>query len=143
MLPQPLRHGVSDAIREQGHGLPTFQIHQDRAIGVPFPQGKVIHAEHSGRGKRWARLPAEQAQQGVAAHHQVPLEAETHTGLASQGDAEGDQVLGEPQCPSCPRSGDGRQPLRKDTTATRAIAAKPLAHAQLEAHTIRGPRQIG
>ena len=73
----------------------------------------------------------------------MPLEAETHTGLASQGDAEGDQVLGEPQRPSCPRSGDGRQPLRKDTTATSAIAAKPLADTKLEPHAIRGPRQIG
>ena len=34
MLPEPLRHGVRGAIREQRHRLAALQVHQDRAIGL-------------------------------------------------------------------------------------------------------------
>ncbi len=52
VLPEPLRHGLGGALREQGHGLAALQVHQDRAIGVPFPQGEIVHPQHPGRGER-------------------------------------------------------------------------------------------
>ena len=59
VLAQPLRDWLSGPLREQGHGLVALQVHQDRAIGVPFPQGKIVHPQHGGRGERRGRLPAE------------------------------------------------------------------------------------
>ena len=41
-----------------------------------------------------------------------------------------------------PGDGHGGQPFGEDTTRTGAIAAKPLAHAQLEAHPILCPGQV-
>ena len=93
-------------------------------------------------GKAGQRQLAQHAQQGVPAHHQIPLVAQTHTGLAPQGNAEGDEALGEPQRAPCPGGSDGGQPFGEDAAATVAITAKPLADAQLEMHAIRRPGQI-
>ena len=43
VLAQPLRHRFGGPLREQRHGLSTFQIHQDRAIGLTFPQSEIVH----------------------------------------------------------------------------------------------------
>jgi len=43
MLPQPLRDGLGGTIREEFHGLAACEIHQDRAIRMPFPQRKIVH----------------------------------------------------------------------------------------------------
>ena len=140
---EPLRHGIGRALREEGHGLATLQIHQDRAIGMPFAQGKIVHPEHPGRGEDRPRQPAQHAQEGVAAYHQVPRVAEAHPSLPTQRHAEGDQALGEPQRASGPGSGDGGHPFGEDMPRAAAMTTKPLADAELEAHTILRPGQIG
>jgi hypothetical protein len=61
MLPEPLRQRLGGALWQERHGLAALQVHQDRAIGVPFPQGEVIHTKHPGRGEQRGRLPPEQA----------------------------------------------------------------------------------
>jgi len=81
-------------------------------------------------------------QQGVPAPHQIPLVAQTHTGLAPQRHAEGDEALGQPQRAARPGGGDGRQAFREDAAAAAAIAAKPFADPQLEAHPILRPGQV-
>ena len=68
--------------------------------------------------------------------------AEVHASRATESDAEGDQALGEPQRAPRPRGGHGGQAFGEDAAAAGAIAAKPLAHPQLEAHTILRPGQI-
>ena len=96
VLPEPLRHCFGGPIWEQGHGLPALQVHEDRAIGVPFPQGKIVHPEdRRGRVCRDGQ-PAEQAQQRVPAHGQTPALAQADARLAPQGEAHSDQALGEP-----------------------------------------------
>ena len=103
VLPEPLRHGLGGAIREERHGLAALQIDQDRAIRVAFPQGEIIHPEHRGRGQRRDRLPAEQAQQGVPAHRQVPRVAEAHPGLAPQAPRRGRRGAGRAAACAAPR----------------------------------------
>ena len=71
MLPQSLRHR-----------LPALQIDEHRAVGVAFVQGEIVHPQHSGRGQNGPRQPAQPAQQGVPAHGEVPLVAQTHPGRA-------------------------------------------------------------
>ena len=80
---EPLRHCFGRAIRQKRYRLVALQIDEDRAIGVSLPQGKIIHPEHGGRGERWGRLPAEQAQQGVPAHGQTPALAQADASLAA------------------------------------------------------------
>ena len=143
MLPEPLGQGIGRALREERHGLPALQVHQDRAIGLPFAQGEIVHPQHPRRGQDGLRQPAEQAQQRVPAHHQSPRVAEMHPRLAPQGDAEGDQALSEPQRAPSPGSRHGGEAFGEDTTRTGAIAAKPLADAQLEAYPILRPGQVG
>jgi hypothetical protein len=78
-----------------------------------------------------------------AAHREAPALAEAHPSLAPQGEAHGHHVLGQPQGASGPGGGHGRQAFGKDAAATGAIAAEPLADAELEAHAVHRPRQIG
>ena len=69
--------------------------------------------------------------------------AETHAGPAPESHPEGDQALGEPQRAPGPGSGHRRESFGEDAATTVAIAAKPLAHAELEAHAILRPGQVG
>ena len=73
VLPQPLRDRLGGPLWEQGHGLVALQ---DRAIGVPFPQGEIVHPQHGGRGERRGRVPTEQAQERVPAHGEAPTLAD-------------------------------------------------------------------
>ena len=68
--------------------------------------------------------------------------AEAHPGLTPQSDAECDEALGQPQRTPGPRGGHGGQPFGEDAAVTSAIAAKPLADAELEAHPILRPGQV-
>jgi hypothetical protein len=137
-LLEPLRDGVGGTIREERDRGAALQIDQPRAIRLAFAQGAIIHAEDGGRGKRRGRLPAEQAQQRVPAPPLVPWVAEAHPSRP----AEGHEALGEPQGTPGPRGGDRGEPFGQDAAVTAAMAAKPLADAQLEAHAILYPRQI-
>lgn len=68
--------------------------------------------------------------------------AEVHPSRPAERHAEGDQALGEPQGAPCPGGDDGGQPFGEDAAVTGAIAAKPLADAELEAHPILRPGQV-
>jgi len=142
MLPEPLGQRLSGTIRQQGHGLAALQIDQDGAIGVPFAQGEVVHTQHGGCGERRRGLLAQSAEQGVAAHHHVPRVAELHPSLPPKRPADGEQALREPQGAPRPGGRDGGQPFGEDAAWAGAIAAKPLAHTQLEAHPILRPGQV-
>ena len=63
MLPEPLRHGLGRPIREQGDRLVALQVHEDGAIGVPFPQSAIVSPEHPGHGHSGQRQLPEQAQE--------------------------------------------------------------------------------
>ncbi len=143
MLPQPLRHGRRGAVRQQGDRLAAFQVHEDRPVDVAFAQRPIIHTQYArGRGLR-LRLAAQQPQERIAAHGEVPRLAEAHTGFAAQRDAQRDQALGQPEGPACPGGHDSRQALSEDLTWAVTIAAKPLTHPQLQLHAILRPRQVG
>jgi hypothetical protein len=143
MVLEPLRQRVALAVWEERHGLAAFQVHEDGAIRVAFPHCPIIHAQDPGRREVWLRLSVQQPQERVPAHPQVPRVAEAYPGFAAQGDAEGDQALGESQGAARPGGGHGGPPFGEDTTRTGAIATQPRADAQLEAHPILGPGQIG
>jgi hypothetical protein len=144
MRSEPLRHRLGRAFREQRHGLVALQVYQDRAIGVPFTQGEIVHPQHGGGGESRPREPAQHAQQGIAADHHVPLVAEVHPGLPTQGHAEGgDQALGQPQRAPGPGGDELRQPFGEDAARTAAIGAEKLPHAELEYDTDGGPWEIG
>ena len=83
------------------------------------------------------------AQEGVPAHYQVPLVAKLHPGCPPQGHAEGAQAMGQPQGTPGPGGGHRRQPFGEDAAVAAAIAAKPLADAELKAHAVMRPREVG
>jgi hypothetical protein len=96
MLLEPLRQRGTLAVWQERDGLMAFQVDEDGAICVAFPEGEIVHSQHGGRGqwRRW--LPAEQAEEGVPAHREAPALAEAPPGLASQSHPKIDEVLGEP-----------------------------------------------
>jgi len=96
MILKPLSHRRSGTIRQECHGLPVLQVHQDRARGVPLPQGKIVDPEHPGWGGRLRRRPAQAAQERSPAHPQVPGVTALRPGLAPEGHAERHQALGQP-----------------------------------------------
>ncbi len=109
---------------------------------MAFPQREVIHTEDRGGRQRRDRQAPEQAQQGVPAHRQAPLVAQTPPGLTPQSHAECAKALGEPVGAPGPGGGHGGQPFGEDAAAAVAITSKPLADAQLESHVVIRPRQI-
>jgi len=143
MLLEPGGEGRSGALREERHRLVALQVHQDRAIRVACAQREIVHAQRRGRGKRRDRQPAEPAPQRVPAHCQPPAPAQAPSALSSQGHAEVHATLGGPQRASGPGSGHRGETCGKNAAAAVAIAAEPLADAQLQAHAVLRPRQIG
>ncbi len=143
MLPEPLGHGVRRAIRQQGDGLAALQVDEDRAVGVAFAQRPIVDAEHLRRGGVSLWLPAEEAQERVPADPQVPRVAEAYPGFPPQRDAERHQALGQAQGTARPGGRNGGQAFGEDAARAGAVAAAPFAHAQLKAHTILRPGQIG
>ena len=126
MRPEPLRDSLGRPIWEQRHRLPTLQVHQDGAVGLAFAQGESVHAKDGGRGERRGGLPTQQTEQGIAAHHQNPLVAEMHPGLAPQRYTKGHEALSEPQRAPRPGGGHGGQAFSEDTTRTGAMVANHL-----------------
>jgi hypothetical protein len=142
MRPEPLRDRLGRPIWEQRHRLPTLQVYQDGAVGLAFPEGEVVHTQHSGCGERRRGLPAQSAEQGVAAHREVPGVAEAHPRFPAQRHTEGEEALGQPQGAARPGGRHRGQALGEDTAAASTIAAKPLADPQLEGHAILRPGQV-
>jgi hypothetical protein len=66
-----------------------------------------------------------------------------HSGRTSQGDAQRDETLGESQRAPGPGGRHRGQAFREDTPTAAGIAAKPFADAELEAHAILRPGQVG
>ena len=100
MLPEPLRQGLGRAIRQESHRLAALQIDQDRAIGLAFPQGEIVHPEHGGGGRDGTGSLTEHAQQGVAAYGQSHWWL-SRTRRPPQGDGER-ETWAQPQRPPGP-----------------------------------------
>ena len=141
MLPEPLRQGLRRALWQERHGLAALQVHQDRAIGVPFPQGEAIHPKHPGRGERRDKACGARAA-GCCGSSPRPTRGRAAPQRSPKRPAEGDQALSEPQRAPRPGGRDGGQPFGEDTAAAAAITTKPLADTQLEAHPILRPGQV-
>jgi hypothetical protein len=143
VLLEPLAYRLGRTIREQRHGLATLQINQYCTIGLTFAQRPVIHPQHPGRGQNGQRQPAQPAQQRIPAHREAPLMAQTHPSLTTERHAQRDQAVGEPQCAPRPGSGHRRLPFGENVPHAVGIVAKTLWDAQLKAHAVVRPGQIG
>ena len=138
-------HGATGAAGRSGRratGWRRSRSTQQGALRLAFAQGEISHAKDGGRGARRGRLPAEQAQQCVPAHPQVPRGAEVHPSRPPERHAQGHKALGQPQRAPRPGGRDGGQPFGEDGRRQWRCAAKPLADPQLEAHTGLRPGQI-
>jgi hypothetical protein len=108
----------------------------------PFPQRPIIHAQDPGHRQVQRRLPAQPALERVPTDPQALRVAEAYPRCPAQRHAEGDQALGQPQGAARPRGRHSGEAFGEDATAPSAIAAKPLADAQLEVHPILRPGQV-
>ena len=141
MCLEPLGDSLSGTIRQECHGLPALQVHQDRAIGVPFPQGEIVYPEHPGCGcgsgsfrsrrRRVFRL--------TTRSHWWP----SCTPAVPPGPRRGRPSDGPAAGCAGPGGGHRRQPFGEDAAVAAAIAAKPLADAELKAHAVMRPREVG
>ena len=62
MLTQPGRQGFGRPVGEQVDGLVAFQVNQDRAIGLPLAQRKIVYAKNARRDRRWLAQPPQETQ---------------------------------------------------------------------------------
>jgi hypothetical protein len=69
--------------------------------------------------------------------------AEAYPCGPAQRHAERNEALGQPQGAARPGDCHHGEAFGEDAAAAVAIAAEPLAHAELEAHTIVRPGQVG
>ena len=120
----------------------VLQIDQDGPIALPPPPRPLAHADDVRGGGVGHRGGLHQPQQGIGAG--PPLEAgrEPSACLATEGDAEGTQGLGEPQRPVRPRRHHGGQAFRKNLAWTRRIVTEKLPHAEVQTHGVGAPRHI-
>jgi hypothetical protein len=114
ILREPGGHAVRRALVEQVQHPLILQIDQDGPVALPPPPRLLIHADDVRGRDVGHRGCLHQPQQGIGAG--PPLEAGRQPGacLATEGQAQGAQVLGEPQRPSRPRSRHGGQAFRKN-----------------------------
>ena len=87
-----------------------------------------------------AALHAIEADKGISVD--VVVDTIKSALLTAYRHTEGHEALGEPQGTPGPRGGDRGEPFGKDAAVTVAIAAKPLADAQLQPHTVLRPGQV-
>jgi hypothetical protein len=118
----------------------ALEINQDRAIGLAFPHGKIVHAEDSGTGEGRDWQPAEHAQEGATTDGHAQATAEPYARCPAQGYGDGGQPVEEALCPPSPGDHHTRQPLRKNAARTAAIGAEKLPDAQLPHDTVVSPR---
>jgi hypothetical protein len=140
---EPLRQRGTLAVWEERDRLVAFQVHKDSAIRAAFPERPIIHAQDAGRRQVRLWLPAQQAEERVPADPQAPRVAQANPRCPAQRHAEGTEALGEPQRAPGPGGRHGGQAFGEDAAVTGAVTAKPPADAQLEAHAVVGPRQVG
>ena len=58
VVPEPLRQCGALTVWEERDGLAAFQVHEDGAIRLAFPQCPIIHAQDPGRRQVRLRLLA-------------------------------------------------------------------------------------
>ena len=142
VLAQPCGQRARFAAGQQRYRPPSVEVHQHGAVGVPFAQRPVVHAQ--GRrcrdvGQR--RLP-DQAQQRVAAGVQPELAAEAHAGHATKGQAYCREPPGEARRFARPRRCDARKAFGEEAALAPGVVTKQASNAQLERDGILAPGQV-
>ena len=142
MLREPGGHTLCRALGQQGQDPMILQIDEDRPIALPAPPRPLIDPKPLWGGDVRRRGHPSQPQEGVGIG--PPLEAGREPGacLATEGQAEGAEVLGEPQRPSRPRGRHGGQAFRKNLAWTRRMVTEKLPHADLQTHGVSAPRHL-
>ena len=142
MRPEPLRQGVGGALGQERHGVVALLVHQDRAIGLPLPQGKIVHAQDGGGGTRRQRQPAEQAQQRIPADGHAELLAQQRARGPTQREGNRPEAVRQPLRPPRPGGQQLGQALGKDAARAAPIGAEKLADAELQHDAEVGPREV-
>src|SRR5918912_4228139 len=120
-----------------------LQIDEDRPVALPPPPRPLVHTDalRSGGSGSWSR--SHEPQQSRRAGPQPQPGRETGTSLATEGDPIREEELGESQGPSCPRSSDRGEAFGENLPRACWIITEKLAHAELQAHGVGTPRQVG
>ena len=143
MLREPGRYSRRRALGQHVQDPMIFKIDEDGPITLSPPPRPLIHAEDLRSGGHRHRGCLHQPEKGVGTGPPLAAGREPGACLATEGKAEGAEVLGEPQRPSRPWGGHGGQAFRKNLAMARGIVTEKLPHPQLEAYMIGAPRQIG
>jgi hypothetical protein len=140
---QPLGEPGGEAVREQVHHRPAFEVDEDSAIGVAFTQRPVIDAEHPWGRARGEWGAAEEVQQRGGARGKAQPTYQPCAGFAPERYGEQVEDLGESHGAPRIRDGDVRQPLGEDVPGTGRTTAAELADGEVELHAVLAPRQVG
>jgi hypothetical protein len=143
MALEPRGDGLGVPLRQERDGLAAFELNAHRAIRLAVAAREIVHPKARGGGSLWPSDLAPDAQPRVPTHRHVPGVAQQHAGPPPERPTKGDQALDEPPRPPGPRCGHRREPFRDDAAPPGKGCTKPLADTSLQAHTLRGPRQIG
>src|SRR5579885_649158 len=130
MVLEPPGKGLGTAVGQQINRAMPLQIDQDRPVGAPAPEGKIINPQDawSSRGGRPGAFG--EAQEGIGADRHPHLIHKTLAGLTAERD--GDQIQdGFQACRSARMSGqDLGQPLRKGAPGTLPVLTAKAADLQ-------------
>jgi hypothetical protein len=96
MVLQPATECRGGPIGQQVNRVLAFQINQDRAVGSPFAQGKVIDTKDTWCRESWARCLTHDAQERVGAHGHMQAMTEPRAGFTTGGKGQRAQGACEP-----------------------------------------------
>ena len=128
MLREPSGHALRRALGQEVKHPMILEIDEDRPIALPASPRPLIDPKHLWGGGVGRRSRLHQPQQGVWTGPQPQPGHEPCTGLPAEGHAKGEQELGEPRCPTRPRSSHGGQTCRENLAWARGMVTEKLAH---------------
>src|SRR5829696_2475813 len=96
MPPQPGEEALLRAFGQQVHHPPLLEVHEDRAVCVPPPEGEVVHAEHLGFAGARQRGTLRHPEQDVPADHEPELRGKPGAGAPAQPQHDREQGLLQP-----------------------------------------------
>jgi len=138
----PEGEGLGLTIGPEGERSPPFEIAPHGALGLAFPRGPIINAEHLGCGKGRKRQTTQQAQEGVTTDGEAQVTAQSYPCCPRPRHGDVHQPVPAPRRPPRP-GGDERPPPRGENPARAAtIGAEERPHLQVEHDAPWSPGEI-
>jgi hypothetical protein len=143
MALEPLTKSISATVRQQINWSMRLQIDEDRAIGSPSLQGKIVHAQHTRRCERDGARLLSAAQECIRTHHDTHLASELRARLTTHGNRHQIQQRPQARRASSLNRDHVWYSFHKSLLGTSSILTAKAPHMEDQANALTTHWQIG